>query len=365
MIECRTREASKNYLSSYLLSTRLAMLDIPFVPPGRNATTKAKKVPIWSRESATLSAYLRTKRLVYRFSIVQSVNASVYFRFFAESVFLMYVLNPSKKPNMQKKRGQGKGARPCSLGHFQVQRTAGIGLCIVSGGGMVRCKDFVCTVMPKHQISGQTKSILAMYCEDRSRTSRKCRKTGASLERLLSKNLGPEYLSYRPGWNGERIAYIEGWTAISLANKIFGHDGWSSEIRGTTVDFYDDVPNKICLGVSVVMRITLKNGTFKEDIGFGSSENQKSKGTAWEKAKKEAVTDGLKRALRQFGNALGNCCYDKEFLKNIRKITKERPVDIDKDNLVRKSDFSRNMERSIEALSMDDNDIDLTDSCGA
>lgn len=203
-----------------------------------------------------------------------------------------------------------------------------------------------------------------MYREDRKKMCRKNRKAKASVERLLSKNLGPEYLSYRPGWNGEKIAYIEGWTAISLANKIFGYNGWSSEIRGTTVDFYDDVPNRICMGVSVVMRIILKDGTYKEDIGFGSSENQKSKATAWEKAKKEAVTDGLKRALRQFGNALGNCCYDKEFLRNIQKITREKSGEINKDDLVRKSDFSRQLEHSTEALSVDGNDIDFTDSCG-
>ena len=31
--------------------------------------------------------------------------------------------------------------------------------------------------------------------------------------------------------------------------------------------------------------------------------------------KKEAVTDALKRTLRNFGNLLGNCLYDKEYAK--------------------------------------------------
>ena len=44
-------------------------------------------------------------------------------------------------------------------------------------------------------------------------------------------------------------------------------------------------------------------------------ENAKGKGAAFEKAKKEAATDGMKRALRSFGNVLGNCLYDKEYLK--------------------------------------------------
>ena len=36
--------------------------------------------------------------------------------------------------------------------------------------------------------------------------------------------------------------------------------------------------------------------------------------------KKEAVTDATKRALRSFGNLLGNCLYDKAFLENIAKV---------------------------------------------
>jgi hypothetical protein len=40
-------------------------------------------------------------------------------------------------------------------------------------------------------------------------------------------------------------------------------------------------------------------------------------GTAIENAKKEAVSDARKRALRIFGNALGNCIYDKEHIKKV------------------------------------------------
>ncbi len=37
---------------------------------------------------------------------------------------------------------------------------------------------------------------------------------------------------------------------------------------------------------------------FHEDIGYGVSEGMKSKALSIEKARKEAVTDGLKRALK-------------------------------------------------------------------
>jgi DNA repair and recombination protein RAD52 len=68
--------------------------------------------------------------------------------------------------------------------------------------------------------------------------------------------------------------------------------------------------------------VTLKNGAFQEDIGHGKCEN-KSKATAIENPKKEAVSDARKRALRAFGNALGNTVYDKDYLSSIRIPTKK------------------------------------------
>lgn len=46
--------------------------------------------------------------------------------------------------------------------------------------------------------------------------------------------------------------------------------------------------------------------------------NAPDRGTALEKCKKEAVTDATKRALRLFGNVLGNCIYDKGHLSDVK-----------------------------------------------
>jgi recombination DNA repair RAD52 pathway protein len=43
----------------------------------------------------------------------------------------------------------------------------------------------------------------------------------------------------------------------------------------------------------------------------------KSKALSIEKARKESITDGLKRALKSFGNALGNCLSDKDYLRYV------------------------------------------------
>lgn len=95
---------------------------------------------------------------------------------------------------------------------------------------------------------------------------------------------------------------------------------------------------KVSLGLSVIVRVTLRDGTFHEvgredaysfapnnaeisqDIGYGHIENCKGKAAAFEKAKKEGTTDGLKRALRNFGNLLGNCVYDKEYVAKVTKL---------------------------------------------
>ncbi|KAK3844916.1 MAG: Rad52/22 double-strand break repair protein [Linnemannia gamsii] len=140
----------------------------------------------------------------------------------------------------------------------------------------------------------------------------------AQLDSDLSKYLPPEFTSSRPGPGRGTLTYIEGWKAKNLANKLFGFNGWSSAITDVTVDLLEvENDGKVTVGVSCIMRVTLKDGTFHEDIGYGSSENQRSKVASFEKAKKEASTDALKRTLTSFGNLLGACLYDKNYAKYI------------------------------------------------
>jgi DNA repair and recombination protein RAD52 len=107
------------------------------------------------------------------------------------------------------------------------------------------------------------------------------------------------------------------------------------------VDFVDENPTtlKVSLGLSVIVRVTLRDGTFHEDVGYGHMENCKGKAAAFEKAKKEGTTDGLKRALRNFGNVLGNCIYDKDYLSKVTKL-KVQPVKWDVENLHRHSSYA-------------------------
>ncbi|RKP11659.1 rad52-like protein, partial [Piptocephalis cylindrospora] len=108
-----------------------------------------------------------------------------------------------------------------------------------------------------------------------------------------------------------------GWKMMNLANEVFGFSGWRSEIKTLSVDFIEEREGRVSLAVTSTIRVIIRDGAYREDIGFGSADNVRSKGQAMEKAKKEAVTDGIKRCFRQFGNLMGNCLYDKRYLQSV------------------------------------------------
>lgn len=135
----------------------------------------------------------------------------------------------------------------------------------------------------------------------------------------LEQSLGPEYIS-----TINQHAYIEGHRIISLANRIFGFDGWSSEITNMEQDFHTVSSGRHTMGINCTMRVTLANGSHREDVGYGTAVNMPSRHQASEKARKEASTDALKRAMRQFGEALGNCIYNKEHTAFVSRVKPEK-----------------------------------------
>lgn len=155
------------------------------------------------------------------------------------------------------------------------------------------------------------------------------------LAEQLSKSLGPEYVSFKSGF-----AYIEGHKVIALANQLFGFDGWSTELRNVSIDYVDIKDHKFNIGVKCIIRVTLKSGTFREDLGYGSCINMPHRSQAYDKAHKEAVTDALKRTLRQFGEAMGNCLYNKRYTQDVRTVKAETP-EFDPDDLIRQHSTKR------------------------
>lgn len=139
-----------------------------------------------------------------------------------------------------------------------------------------------------------------------------------SLFEDLTKRLDPSLIARRKvGGRSQPAPYIEGFEAINQANRHFGFDGWSSDViavdaqttrrvDGTTGEATESV-----LYYRATVRVTIKEwGISKTDIGVGVLAAQN--GDAHDMAVKGAVTDGLKRALRQFGPQFGNDLYDKD-----------------------------------------------------
>jgi DNA repair and recombination protein RAD52 len=123
--------------------------------------------------------------------------------------------------------------------------------------------------------------------------------------KALAEPIDASRVKQRDGAGGKKLSYIEAYDAIDTANRIFGYDGWSHSLEG----YEHDTANKLFYA-----RVTVRAqiGTVfvsHGDIGVGVY----SKGTQQEveKAIKEAVSDGLKRALRAFGDQFGNSLYDK------------------------------------------------------
>jgi DNA recombination protein Rad52 len=114
---------------------------------------------------------------------------------------------------------------------------------------------------------------------------------------------------------GQKLSYIDGHFAVTRANEVFGHDGWSCAVRSICEVYRGVRPGRD--GENIVMvyeahvAVTAL-GITREDVGIGQCDASiKALAQGIEKGRKEAVTDGLKRALRTFGASFGLALYDK------------------------------------------------------
>ncbi len=112
------------------------------------------------------------------------------------------------------------------------------------------------------------------------------------------------------------LSYLEGYDIIDTANFAFGYGNWGYEVKelAQVSEEMNQNQNRV-IGYKAIVTITVfdarhQHYVVREDIGFGTG-IAKEYASAHESAGKEAVTDGLKRALRTFGNQFGNALYDK------------------------------------------------------
>lgn len=134
-----------------------------------------------------------------------------------------------------------------------------------------------------------------------------------TVDRLLGTKPLQEDLSNRPGAGNKQMTYLTGEATVRTLNEIFGYDGWNlSIIKHEKIDAHCEGQTKWFASYLSFVRITLANGSYREDVGVGDGRDR-TLSAAVQHAIKSSVTDGMKRAARLFGDKLGNCLYGGTF----------------------------------------------------
>lgn len=143
------------------------------------------------------------------------------------------------------------------------------------------------------------------------------------VERLL-KSIDPRRVKTRSGRGGNSFSYIETHDAIATANEIFGYGNWSYRVDelvclGTETGLGDSGTG-VRVGYRAVVEVQAGSGigVAFSDVGYGDAiEYGGSTITPHELAAKEAVSDGVKRALKNFGEQFGLSLYSEEGRREI------------------------------------------------
>ena len=131
--------------------------------------------------------------------------------------------------------------------------------------------------------------------------------------KALKRNLDHRYVRTRKA-NGRELSYIEGWYAISEANRIFGFDAWSRETVESRCVLARENRGSFLAVYTARVRISVQaDGTTIIREGHGSGEGRSaSPGEVHDTALKAAETDATKRALATFGRPFGLELYRKD-----------------------------------------------------
>ena len=129
----------------------------------------------------------------------------------------------------------------------------------------------------------------------------------------LRRSLNSRHIRTREA-NGRELSYIEGWYAISEANRIFGFDGWNRETMDSRCVLARENRGSFLAVYVAKVRITVQaDGATIVREGHGSGEGRgTSPGDVHDIALKAAETDATKRALATFGKPFGLELYRKD-----------------------------------------------------
>jgi hypothetical protein len=149
----------------------------------------------------------------------------------------------------------------------------------------------------------------------------------AKQTQALRRNLDHRYVRIREA-HGRELSYIEGWYAISEANRIFGFDGWSRETIDAKCVLAREVRGAFTAVYITKVRISVQaDGATVVRDGHGSGQGHgSSPGEVHDIALKAAETDATKRALATFGRPFGLALYGGGKSSSQRKIRAPEPT---------------------------------------
>ena len=128
--------------------------------------------------------------------------------------------------------------------------------------------------------------------------------------RALKRNLDHRHVRTREA-HGRELSYVEGWYAISEANRIFGFDGWNRETIESKCVLARENRGTFLAVYTARVRVTVHaEGATVIREGHGTGEGRgASPGEVHDIALKAAETDATKRALATFGRPFGLALY--------------------------------------------------------
>lgn len=119
-------------------------------------------------------------------------------------------------------------------------------------------------------------------------------------------------IKFRSGGGGRQLKYIKGDTAIDAANRIFGFGQWGYKVVARSHETIQDEKKGVIDYYTADVELYVVGAAFPfpgDGVGIVTAPYTVE---MHEKARKEAATDALKRALRHYGDQFGLSLYSED-----------------------------------------------------
>jgi len=134
----------------------------------------------------------------------------------------------------------------------------------------------------------------------------------------LVQPLDPKRVKHRAGGGGMQLSYLTGHDAINTANRIFGYGNWGYDLLGVELNTVNNENGEVIGGYYAARVKLIVTGcipvTEEGVCPVQEGRNPRARIDAHDMARKGAITDALKRALRCYGDQFGNSLYDSDLI---------------------------------------------------